>query len=171
MSTGMNRRSSRTYASRLDDEWQLDTNWTAKPTWKVEQIFFAFLSFIDTCHDISTVFALLQGGFLFQVLFDWWNWVCCCCQAKSHVFAMIKILAMTIRSILLLRDYFYPGKKYKKWARGTRKWQLSTLIRTITVSHCLKINQKCLTWHFPLFFVLLKLTFWPFDRFWHFEWT
>ena len=40
MSTGINRRSSRTYASRLDDEWQLDTNWTAKPTWKVEQIFF-----------------------------------------------------------------------------------------------------------------------------------
>ena len=57
MSTGMNRRSSRTYASRLDDEWQLDTNWTAKPTWKVEQIFFfAFLSFIDTCHDISVLF-------------------------------------------------------------------------------------------------------------------
>ena len=34
MSTGMNRRNSRTYASLLDDEWQLETNWTAKPTWK-----------------------------------------------------------------------------------------------------------------------------------------
>ena len=161
MSTGMNRRRSRTYASRLDDEWQLDTNWTAKPTWKVEQIFFAFLSFIDTCHDIS-VFALLQGGslFLFQVLFDWWNWVCCCCQAKSHVFAMIKILAMTIRSILL-RDYFYPGKNTRNELEelGNDNCLLwSSVSRFHIVWKSLKMSHLNFT---TLAFYTIICSFWP----------
>ena len=158
MSTGMNRRSSRTYASRLDDEWQLDTNWTAKPTWKVEQIFFAFLSFIDTCHDISVFGFCITTGWI--IIF-----------VPSVVWLMeLGLLLLPSQKSCFRHDQetcndnslntiawlLLPRKKYKKWARGTRKWQLSTLILSITVSYCLKITQN------------VSLEFYNFGIFYHF---
>ena len=141
MSTGMNRRSSRTYASRLDDEWQLDTNWTAKPTWKVEQIFFC----------ISILYRHLSRHFY------------CFCITTGWIFVPSVVWLMELGLLLLpsqkscfrhdqdtcndnslntIAWLLLPRKKYKKWAGGTRKWQLSTLILSITVSYCLKITQN-----------------------------
>ena len=95
-----------------------------------------------------------------NVLFDWSNWVCCCRQAKSHVFAMIKILAMTIRSVILLRDYILLliPEKYKEMSR---KWQLATLIYVSS-----RFMAVC--WRFHIVWKLLKmshLNFWIFHQF------